>query len=95
MARLHASVHEAAHDTLAATRVAQAMAADPDEWASLPQEAQAGYVAMARSAIEALAEHLDRDPAREARAEAVRARLAGALALIDRAEANAEAGDRL
>jgi hypothetical protein len=74
--KLHASVHEAAHDTDAATAVAEGMTGLV--MAELSADDREGWVLTARMAIEALAEHLDRDPAREARARALRDRLAAA-----------------
>jgi hypothetical protein len=91
----HASVHEAAHDPETVEHVATAMLSGSPLGDLDPEQAD-GWRHLARLAIEALAEHLDRDPALEQRAAAVRARLAAAgLRMIDRAEALAEEGDRL
>ena len=73
---LHASVHEAAHDTTAAVAVAEGMTGLT--MADLDPESREGWTLAARMAVEALAAHLDRDPALEARAKAVRDRLAAA-----------------
>jgi hypothetical protein len=73
---LHASVHEAAHDDDAARAVAEGMTGLV--MADLDTESREGWTLTARMAVEALAAHLDRDPALEARAASVRARLAAA-----------------
>lgn len=92
---LHQSVHAAAHDPEAVEHVAAGMLAGTP-LADLDPEQAEGWRHMARLSVEALAEHLDRDPVLEQRAAAVRDRLsAAALRMIDQAEANAEAGDRL
>lgn len=94
VARLHAAPHAAAHDAEAVDRITEAMLAGTP-LADLDPEQADGWRHLARLAVEALAEHLERDPAREARAAAASGRLSAALALIDRAEALAEQGDRL
>lgn len=92
---LHQGVHAAAHDPEAIEHVAAGMLAGTP-LADLDPEQAEGWRHMARLAVEALAEHLDRDPVLEARAAAVRDRLTAAgLRMIDRAEALAEEGDRL
>lgn len=73
---LHAQVHEAAHDTEAAEAVAAGMTGFVMD--DLSDEDRHGWTLTARMAVEALAAHLDRDPAIEARAQAVRDRLAAA-----------------
>ena len=72
---LHEQVHDAAHDDDAARAVAEGMTGLV--MADLDDESQEGWTLTARMAVEALAAHLDRDPVREARAAAVRERLAG------------------
>lgn len=74
--RLHAQVHDAAHDTPAAEHVAHAMTGLV--LADLEPEDREGWTRTARMAIEGLAEWLERDPHKIARAEQVRARLAAA-----------------
>lgn len=73
---LHASVHEAAHDTDAAVAVAEGMTGLT--MADLDPESREGWTLAARMAVEALAAHLDRDPVLESRAKAVRDRLSAA-----------------
>lgn len=72
--KLHASVHEAAHDTPAAEHVAQSMTGLV--MTELNDEDREGWTRTARMAIEGLAEWLDRDPDLIARRERVRAQLA-------------------
>lgn len=73
---LHEQVHNAAHDTGAAVAVAEGMTGLV--MAELHPEDREGWTLAARMAVEALAAHLDRDPALEARAQAVRDRLTAA-----------------
>lgn len=74
---LHAQVHEAAHDDEAAMVVAMGATGYYPDWVeALDDDDRAGMLMMGRMAVEALAAHLDRDPVIEARAQAVRDRLA-------------------
>lgn len=75
---LHEQIHGAAHDDDAARAVAEGMTGLV--LADLGDEEREGWTLAARMAIEALAAHLDRDPVLEARAAAVRERLAAAAA---------------
>lgn len=74
--KLHAQVHEAAHDTPTVDAVAEGMTGLV--LADLQPEDRDGWRMATRLAIESLAEQLDRDAALEARAAAVRARLEAA-----------------
>lgn len=77
--KMHNSVHEAAHTQSLVRAVMQGMTGfTDDDIDQMPTEDAAGWDRTAAMAIEALAEQLDRDPALEARAAAVRARLAEA-----------------
>lgn len=74
--RLHAQVHEAAHDEAAAVHVAEAMTGLV--LADLADEDREGWVMTARMAMEGLAEWLDRDTVQEQRLAGIRERLARA-----------------
>lgn len=77
--RLHAQVHDAAHDDTAVRAVLQGMTGfTDDDLTTMGEEEAAGWMHSTRLAIETLAEHLDRDPVREARTAAVRERLTAA-----------------
>lgn len=77
--RLHAQVHEAAHDNTAVRVVMQGMTGfTDDDLANMPAEDAEGWMHATRLAIEALSEHLDRDPVLDARRAAIRERLAAA-----------------
>lgn len=73
---LHASVHAAAHDTDAATAVAEGMTGLT--MAELDTDSRDGWVLTARLAIEALAGWLDTDHVLEAKRAATLDRLASA-----------------
>lgn len=73
--RLHAQVHEAAHDEAAVEVIAQAMLSDTP-MGDLDPDAAEGWRYLARLAVEGLAEWLDRDPVQEQRLAGIRERLA-------------------
>lgn len=77
--KLHASVHEAAHDDASVRYVMQAMTGfTDDDLSQMPGDESWGWMHTTRLAIEGLSEYLDRDPVREARLAGLRNRLAEA-----------------
>ena len=78
---LHEQIHDAAHDDDTALLVGLAAAGfTHDDLQRLDADDRQGFLSMGRYAVEALAAHLDRDPVREARTQAVRDRLAATRA---------------
>lgn len=77
--RLHAQVHDSAHDDDSVRFVMQAMTGfTDDDLTQMDPGDVHGWMLATRLGIEGLAEYLDRDPVREARVAGLRQRLAQA-----------------
>ena len=77
--RLHSQVHDAAHDDDAVRFVMQGMTGfTDDDLTEMGADDAGAWMLATRLAIEALSEHLDRDPVLDARRAAIRERLAAA-----------------